>query len=719
MMSSGNHPAWPFNKLHLRALAIGLVMLALIFWSTAAVAAPDTSEWKCEFCPFEKGTRANYEIGATVVSDDAIRYGNGTGYDEQGVFPLLSGAGNHNSERLNYRWRFDDLGIDSRSAEFGVSKSGIFDVNLSYQGLPYRLFDSTSTVFSNAPGNALILPASWTRSGVTSGFTQLPGSLVRQNIESDRDVIAIRGHYRPASRFQLHAEYRRQEQKGVKVIGGSFFTNSTQLPASFDYSTNEIDFGLAYKGNRSRVEVGFYASMFQNAQNSLIWDNPFESFSGAERGALARPPENNFAQVSLKGAWSVGTTTRLSLAAAAGRAEQDDALLSYTINSNLSASPLPRSQLDGEIDTTNLSLSLSSRPLSNVAVALKYRFDERDNQTPQEVWSRIILDSFSTADTVINTPYSFERSRLSASAVADWRSDLQISGGIERVETDRDFQEVAEQTEDIGWGKIRWTPNSAIDVHARAGTAKREIDRYDTGVAINLGQNPLLRKYNLSHRFREFGEVTLMATLPEKPLSFSVGVVLSDDDYSQSVLGLLSSKEISYSGDLSWSVSEKTLLSVSGGLEQIDARQAGGTGLTVPDWFATHDDEFISYGVGLLLKEVGDRVDVRMDYSHGEGTSQIAVNSATNPDGRFPDLQSDLDTLRVSATYKRSERIEWIGELRYERLQSSDWALQGVAPSTIPLVLSLGATPYDYDVFQFGVRFRYHFGYDALSNDIN
>ena len=36
--------------------------------------------------------------------------------------------------------------------------------------------------------------------------------------------------------------------------------------------------------------------------------------------------------------------------------------------------------------------------------------------------------------------------------------------------------------------------------------------------------------------------------------------------------------------------------------------------------------------------------------------------------------------------------------------------LQGVGPATIPVVLTLGATPYDYDGLLIGISFRYLIG---------
>jgi hypothetical protein len=73
-------------------------------------------------------------------------------------------------------------------------------------------------------------------------------------------------------------------------------------------------------------------------------------------------------------------------------------------------------------------------------------------------------------------------------------------------------------------------------------------------------------------------------------------------------------------------------------------------------------------------------------------------------------LKAELDYLRFALSYRQSERLEMNLKLRYQRFVARDWALDGVEPATIPLLLSLGAQPYDDDVFMVGIGFRYRMG---------
>ena len=105
--------------------------LAILATATAALVAPglshaqvDTSEWVCEYCPFDSGYRADVEVGASYVSDDVARFGNGNGHDKKGTEADLSGAGHYSSDGYQLDWQLSDLGIDSRAASIEGGRQG-------------------------------------------------------------------------------------------------------------------------------------------------------------------------------------------------------------------------------------------------------------------------------------------------------------------------------------------------------------------------------------------------------------------------------------------------------------------------------------------------------------------------------------------------------------------------------------------------------------------
>ncbi|MBF8291537.1 MAG: MtrB/PioB family decaheme-associated outer rane protein [Steroidobacteraceae bacterium] len=692
------------------SLPILTIMASALIAPVSESASPDTSEWKCQLCPFENGYHADIAAGVSYVSEDTATFGDATGYDQKGGYANVDGSGRYAADAYRLSWQVEDLGLDSRVVEIEGARPGTFDYRLAYSQIPRHRFDSTSTIFTPAPGNLLALPSVWTFASTTSGFTDLAQGLVSQDIESERETLELGGRYLPTTRFRLFADYERQEHDGTNILGGSYFTNSSLLPHRFDYQTDQVDAGIRYDADNGYLKLAYYGSFFQDQFLAASWENPFLSAPGAETSALAESPDSNFQQLLLTGSYrTTALDTNIAFSAAMGRGKQNDTLLPYTTNPNVITAPLPRSSLDAEIDTTNLQLTVVSRPFPQARVKLAIRYDERDNKTSQLPWTRVIADSFLSGETEFNVPYGYERLRLNASADYRLFDTVRASAGYDYTELDRKFQEVAEQTEDTGWGRLQWRPNSYLELTARGGVSRRDINRYDETLAAGLDQNPLMRKYNLAYRYQQFGELSASATLPKWPIAISARAFYADDSYSDSQLGLTDSDELRVAADLSWSVSEKASVYLTGGFEDISTQQAGSAGFSTPDWFADYSDEFYNFGGGFRVTGIGGKVDLQLDYTRGKGNTEIDVTGGGGP-SQFPDLETMLDSLRARILYHWSDKLEAGLQLRYENFSTGDWALQGVAPDTLPTILTLGAQPYDDDVWMASISFRYLIG---------
>ena len=685
-------------------LALGTIALG----PTANAQAVDTSDWACEYCPFEQGHQGDYEVGATNVSDDSAYFGNATGYDEEGTYANVDGEGSYAGDTQRMRWVLEDLGLDSRVAELEGGRPGTFDYNLAWRELPRRQYITTSTIFAQSGSDTLVLPAGWVDAPLTSGMTELDTSLVSRNIESDRSVFEIGGRYLPTSRLSFSADYRRQERDGLKIYGGSTFTNASLLPMPFDYTTDEVDIGLHYSGDNSFVSLSWYLSDFQNENLALQWENPFTPSPGADTLAMAQAPDSEFSQITIAAGYSwPELRTVMSLSASMGQIDQTSALMPYTTNALLAADPLPRSSLDGDVDTTNFAFSLTSRVIDKGRIRLSYRYDERDSSTPQDSWNRVITDLIVSGDLEQNIPYSFERTTFGISGDYDLFSVLRLSAGYDYREIDRDFQEVASQDEDTGWGRIRWRPADTLEIDLRGGTAKRDVDLYDEGLAASFGQNPLMRKYNLAYRYREFGELKVTWSPLAAPVSISLNSLYADDDYQRSSIGLVSGEELSYTADFGWSFSENGSLYVNYGVDGLESDQVSSELFGDPDWRATNEDDFTTIGAGFRLQQIGEKFDLQLDYSHSEGESKIVIDDAASVADPFPNLDTTIDYLRLTLGYQQSERLGFDLNVSYQTFEAEDWTLQGVAPGTIPEVLSLGALPYDEDSVWIGIGIRY------------
>ncbi len=697
-----------------RSITPRRTLIAMLLVPAVGTAQVDTSDWACESCPFDEGYRATIDVGVISVDDDEARFGNYTGFDENSEYASIDGHGRYNGDGYRVDYVLEDLGLDSRAFDMSVSSEGLFEFSVGYQELPYRRFGRTRTIFSGVTGDTLAVPAGWIPAGTTGQMTQLSSSLSQTLVGTDRQIFDVGVDWNPADAVTVFADFRRQNRDGIDITSGASFAQASLLPRWIDYETDQVDAGVRYTTDNASLTLAYYGSYFSNKNPSLTWETPFTASPGTDTLQMAREPDNEFSQVSLSGKYLVASwDTVVAFSAAMGRGEQDQALLPYTVNPNVVTAALPTSSLDASVDTINYAITATARPLDKVRVKFAYRYDERDNKTPVYDWNRVIVDLLSSGDLEQNTPYSYDRGHMTLSAEYTFSRDLRVSAGYERRETNRDLQEVAEQITDTGWGQVRWRPVAWFDLRARGGASRRGVERYDDTVAASFGQNPLLRKYNLAYRYREFGEIVAAITPLDSPVSFTASALFADDDYKDSLVGINGSEEFRATLDISWAVSESAAVFLVWGHDAIDAHQTGAENFGFWDWSAFHEDTFDHFGAGMSWRPEEGRFGFSFSYDRGAGETKIMLDSLSGGRSDLPTLESTLDAARAEASYAFSERFEGTFELRYERFDLRDFTL--VSPTTMPDVLTLGAQPYDYDVVAFGIGFRYRFGTDEIA----
>jgi len=103
-------------------------------------------------------------------------------------------------------------------------------------------------------------------------------------------------------------------------------------------------------------------------------------------------------------------------------------------------------------------------------------------------------------------------------------------------------------------------------------------------------------------------------------------------------------------------------------------------------------------------------VDLTLDYTRATGRTEIATRSLSGGFSAFPDLVSEMSSLRLELDWTRSARLSIGARLRWDTIDMDDWALDGVAPDTVPVLLSLGAEPWNYDLLFFGIGFTWRVG---------
>lgn len=699
-MTSKRHTLLPLPLL----AALGL--LSLLPGTAAAV---DTSAWKCESCPFEKaGISGTVEGGLVGVSDDSARFGEYNGLHQRGV-QLWGNA--------QARWRAADgyygsldAASDTATLRTEVGLEGRVTLRLGWSEIDRHVSDTTQTPFLGSGGTVQTLPA-----GYPAGTTQampLATTLHEQTLGTRRTRWDAGLRWTPGERWTLRLDARHETRHGTQRLAASFFSTATELAAPVDQSHDQFELSASYAGRAWQATLGYQVAVFRNQADSLTWSNPFTPVvAGATRGQMALAPDNQFHQALGSAGWQILPSVRVSGDVAIGRMSQDQGFVAPTLNGSL-ASPtvlaLPARSLDGRVDTFvgNVRLHASPSPLWQVNAA--YGRDVRDNRTASLLWPAVTTDLFVGATPRRNLPYDVKRDKYTLDTT--WRAavgGLSASAGIEQDDRERNYQERVFTRETTLWGRAGAQWKNGVSVSVKLSHAERTGTTYGVATYVDPAENPLLRKYTLADRNRDAVALRADWTVSET-LSVGFNAQGSHDSYGHTVLGLTDGHSGSVGGDVSYALSDETQLRAYLQSDRIRSSQAGSQAYAAPDWTAHHDDRSQLLGIGVKHSALKGKLELAADYTVTRSRSDLVVDArAAEP--AFPSATTGLDTFKLQATWTLSKSLAVVGALWHEEWRTADWQRDGVLPSTVYNLLTLGDTSPDYrvNVVKLGLRWQF------------
>ena len=674
----------------------------------AGQASVDTSQWKCESCKFEQGVSGTLDLGVGDVSHKSSKFGEYNGLNKKGGFVIGDGAVRARGEDGTY-WNLNasNLGLHTRSLDAEGGRQGSYKLLFKYDEVLHSLSDSAQTPFAGNGGTFLTLPAGFP--AATTAAMPLAGTLRQIDLGTQRTRLGVGASWTPVRDWEYGVSFRREAREGTKRIAGAFFINSAQLVEPVDFLTHQLDASASYTGAKWQAKLAYYGSTLRNSNDSLNWQNPFSflpGFPGAGSGQLALPPDNQFHQVLASAGYQISERTRASADIAVGRMTQNDGFLGSTQNVTLAVPALPGSSLNGRADTLDANLKLSSALTDRLRLNAAYIYNDRDNQTPQAMYSMVSTDMFAGAPRT-NLPYGFTQEKFKLSADYKVLANTKVFAGVDSESRKRTFQEVDRSREDTVWGKITSRVLDKADLSLKFAHGERRNSAYQVVPGIAPPENPLLRKYNMASRTRETVALRADVAVAEN-VNIGFGVDTSNDDYLDSTIGLLSGRDLNLNGDVSVILTQDTSLHLFANHQEIKSRQAGSQTFSIPDLSGENKDRIDFFCIGLKHVAIKDKLDIGADYGSSRSKGEISVNTgALNP--AFPNLSTTLDSLKLYASYRLKDNVSLQASYWHERYDSNNWMLDGVAPGTIPNVLALGeqAPRYSVNVFRLALRYKF------------
>ncbi len=504
----------------------------------------------------------------------------------------------------------------------------------------------------------------------------------------------------PDQPVDVKLSYFQEHRRGTRPAGTSFgFSNVVETPEPIDYRTQDIGATAEYGRPWGLVRGAVHYNRFENAIDTLTFDNPFRStdstdataylapgagsIGGSSRGRVDLSPDNEAVTGSLGFLLRLPANSRFTADVSVSEWTQNDRFMAYTINTAITSpldaddpSTLPRRSLGGKINVFSQSYAFSSRPLPKLAITARYRSYDLENDT-----RRITFPGYVRFDAVwedisrISVPYGYKRDQADVTVSYDL-GPATVEGGYRYVKWDRTFRETHKTTEGVflaavdlrlvSWAQLRAAYESGARNRSPYNAEEAEHASFGMpGPPANLQE---LRRFDQAKRDSDRFNGLLQLT-PGGNLTVSLSYVYGQEDYRREGVvaasglryGLLSVKNRSFTAEVDYSPSERWNVYGFFTREKISTfqrgRQSGAVLSTNPldDWTSDIADDVNSIGAGgtvAILPEKLDfkafcryqKVDGRNNlFSPPGGTPDIAVSIANFDDTKLRTISTELD----------------------------------------------------------------------------
>jgi MtrB/PioB family decaheme-associated outer membrane protein len=229
-----------------------------------------------------------------------------------------------------------------------------------------------------------------------------------------RSTTAVSMTYRPNPEFAVRTDFTSTGRDGEMPWAASFaFNNANLLPAPIDHRNNELKLNTEWVNPRGMFRLDYWGSFFDNAIQTLTWDNPiratdfnnglvppngpydpsaYTNGNGPAFGQMALWPSNVLNSAGATGMLKVLPRTTLNGNVTLTYMRQNESLLPWTLNTSINndlvfdtfhaLEQLPRASAEASVNAVNAQFTVNSRATPYLTLTARYRYNDHNNNTP-------------------------------------------------------------------------------------------------------------------------------------------------------------------------------------------------------------------------------------------------------------------------------------------------------------------------------------------------
>lgn len=776
-------------------LAVQGALLAMFAMPPLAFAADD------EVTALTQPTNS-IEVGVGNVSQKSAKFGEYNGLNDSGTNGIVNfdirGGNAHDGSNGATRWQIKgtDLGTTSRSLDGSVSNQGQWNLNIGHDELRHNITDTYRTPQQGSMGgNSFTVPANFgtVRGDITPLAQPQPkyqnqlDAFHTEEVGTTRKNTSFGTGYTFNRQLGLQFDYNHLDQSGAKLIGtgalgGMLIPGSTGtwraegnniVMNPTNYQTDTFNLALNWVGDKGHLTGGYYASIFKDGYDRLSFDNVItNNATGAcasggacvyQRTVMSTAPDNSLHQLNLSGGYAFSPATKLAGGLSYGRNTQN--------NSYLSGQPeivsALRPSLDGLVVTTHADLKLTNQTTKELMLSAGFKYNERDNRSPSNIYQFYAINSGSTAstnkiDAAANAPYSNRRTQLELAAdyrlakgqnvrlayehedIKRWCNNYGITASNCLVNPSNNEDKLSVGYRLKARGNVSFNAgysyaNRKADFDGSAVTPLGGLDVPTGGMDVNAQNYPGYIAYPYAARQQQLLKAGVNWQANEK-LDFGLSGRYVDDKYD-AVLGVQDGSTAGINLDATYSYTENSSVSayvsrqnsdrsLRAGAASIPATGTGAALNTATSYAAlvastniwTNQLKGDSNAIGISTRHrglMGGKLEIIGDLSYSLDNSRystqvpyLATCGAANTltCGDTPDIKSELFTLKLTGNYQVNKRAKVAVGYIYQKLNSSDYYYNGLQNGYTPnRLLPTNEQAPNYSVNVVTVSYLYNF----------
>ncbi len=711
--------------------------------SAATAALPASNNW--------------IELGGQYNSARSYYLGRYNGVVDPGFSGL---AGLHYSDRdawdsggtHYFDFTGENLGRSDRSVAIRLGEQGTWGLAFTYDGIPYYASNSFQSIFNmtkDGVGTArsmvtaayspnYIVPSGIpTTATVTPVFHYAPAvgaNMLTYKLSTQRDIFTLGGKYQWDD-WTITSGWRHEHKEGwqansLEFVGapsavgaGTYRAGVATAPSPsgngmayfaqpINYDMERFDIAAAYSTQKLQAQLGYTYSQFQDNVSTLQIQNPFTLSQASSTGAAySLPPDNAAHQFKLMLGYNFTPTTRLNANFGYGLQMQNASLDYGTGNSVAGAYTATNhgANFDGLIQTTFANIALTAQPLHRLNVRVAYTIDNRENQSPRNLYSNINPNSSigsSPERPAYNLPFSIHHQvgTIEAGYRLAPQTKLTLTQTLDDMR--RNYTATPDVVTERTAIKLRGPILDSLFGSLSAAHEQRWASNYNQegwwnvscGGISGCGQTELKSLVMYSEASRTHDEVkSLLDFQPLDSVSVSLMGKVAKDSYPTNSSGMRSNYNASIGPDISWQVSKEMSVHAYYTYQQIYYNQSsiystgttgtGGTGAYVPYNMQT-TDSVQSLGVNADWQVIPEKLKLSLDGNLSSGDTAYALGDGMAVYGTaiasgttmallnmkpLPDVKSTLITVGIHGEYNFQPNITLLFGYYWEKFNYKDY----------------------------------------------